>query len=222
MGTCLNLLNYRHINGGKYMKKIGAIFLTALALTIGGAYATFNYAEDKAEDKTAALGVQIADAISDEKKGVINVTTTSKLSVDDKAPGALKTSSTWVGETKVSFTPSTKASDDVQANGIKMSISFAFTSSYPTGPAEEKLQYDDGSGLKNIYKINSEAANWWGAGVGKLNDGNQIKSEITVDLGKYFTVEEFSLPTIDKYNAFKEKLLAISVTITIAEYIPTV
>lgn len=181
------------------MKKLGLIIALALIVTIGGVYATFNYAQGNADTATQEVGMVIAGKAGDTKKGTISITSTFEINVDDTT-GTLKTGYTTTGETKVKFTAATGADADVRDNGIKLklTITISGTNSYNgTAIFAFKTAYTDGGVL--------------------LNGGEKVKGEISVNLADYLTVNEISLPTASEYDAYKTAFDATEISFTVSE-----
>lgn len=182
------------------MKKLGIIIMIALALTVGGVYATFNYAQKDVDAKNAELSLAIAGKNTETAKGTIGVDTTGFMLRVDDVTGTLKTGYTAMGATKVTFTPAKGADDDVVTNGIKLKLVITIngTNKYNGTP---------------IYKTKAAYTN---GGV-VLNGGNKVLGEISVNLADYLEVSEISLPTVAEYDAFVAVFEATTITVTVSE-----
>lgn len=176
------------------LKRIAPLLFLALFLTVGGVYATFNYAQGTVQNAGSALSKEIAQKVVDTPKGEIIVNSTFKITIDDTTK-TLKTAAVYEGEFKVKFTPSTGADATVRDNGIPLKMTITATGN----------QYDG----KAIFGIP--------AGEVKLNGANPVLGEITVPMQNRITVTEISLPTVADYDAYKAALDATTITITISE-----
>lgn len=181
------------------MKKLGLIIALALVVTIGGVYATFNYAQGTATQDSQEIGHTISGMVGTTEKGTITITSTFMINVDDTT-NSLKTGYTTSGETKVKFTAATGADADVRDNGIKLklTINITGTNAYNgTAIYVLKSAYTDGGVL--------------------LNDGAKVNGEITVNLADYIEVSEISLPTAAEYTAYKTAFDATKIEFVVSE-----
>lgn len=186
------------------MKKFGMTIAMATMLTIGGVYATFNYAQVNVTEANETLSLGIEAAVTDTPKGTINITSTFTMTVDDKGlidgststyVTGLKTSGSFV----VNFTPSSGADADVRDNGIVLEMTISLTGN----------SYDSGSifatsGLTSEGKVT-------------LNSGNKVNGDYTVNLLDYLALSEHTLDTKAKYDAYKTQLDATVISVTIGE-----
>lgn len=198
------------------IRKIGTIVALAAIMTVGGVYATFNYAQQGVTQAAGEAETVIADAKNDLKKGTLTVVSTLKIGVDDKGfVGTPTGTSTWLtaktveGSFKVTFTPTPGADKDVDANGIALTRKIAISLKDDT----KKNEYTDARGTKGaILTLDSEAAV-------DLNGGAKVKGEhdFATEISNAITVTEFSLPTLEDYNNYSALLKNLVITVTIAE-----
>lgn len=179
------------------MKKFGLTIAMATILTIGGVYATFNYAQGDVTKADQELGITIEDAATTTTKGKISINNTYTMKVVNK--GNNVTDLETKGDFKVSFTPSAGADADVRDYGIVLEMTIAIS----------KNTYDGNeifvtSGLDEYGKTT-------------LNGGNKINGEYTVDLSSYISLKEYDLPTYEDYNNYKTALEGAKIQITIGE-----
>lgn len=175
------------------MKKLGLIILMALVLTVGGVYATFDYARATVDSVTTqALDKSIAGAKEDTPKGTIDLDVSQVLLRIDDTNKNHKTG-LEIGNSviTVTFTPSEKAEPLVAADGVnlKLEISFANNTYTLNGVDYDVFKtkgYDTTTGIV------------LGKGTKNVDSG---KFEYTVDLRQYLTVSEIPLPTLSDYNA---------------------
>lgn len=181
------------------MRRIGIVIILALVLTVGSVYATFSYAQGEVAQKTSSISTNVADKVVTTEKGTITIDNSFAISVDDTS-GALKTSYTTSGTTKVTFTAATGADDDVKNNGIKLKLTITF----------------GGTNKYNGTDIFTTKAAYTAGGV-VLNGGNKVLGEITINLADYLAVSEISLPTAAEYDLYKSAFDATTITITVSE-----
>lgn len=174
-------------------KNIGLLATLAMVVTVGGVYATWNYAVNKINSTIAGVSVGIAD-INPSEKGTISATSNLELIIDD-TNGDYVAEITWAGQIDVTFTPGAGYDSD---DKIDLQYSVAING--------DKVY--DGSAILVSDGTKYDFAS-------DLNDANNtasITSLSGVTLGK-----AFSLPTADDYDAFKTELTGASITVTISE-----
>lgn len=188
------------------MKKVSAIIAMATIMTIGGVYATFNYAQGDAASVSDTLSPSIDSAVLESKKGTIKITSDFAVTIDDL--GVINGGTTHsyftgmktTGTFKVTFTPEIGADADVRDNGIKMRMKLSFTGN----------KYDS----QDIFVTTGLDSN---SSV-VLNDGNKIKNEYEVTLTDYFNAnDKIKLSTYAEYQAYKAELAKTQITIEISE-----
>ena len=180
------------------MKKLTAIIVMALVLTVGGVYASFTYAQGTAIEATESVDTSIAGKTTETEKGTISIVSDFTIHVDDINKN-LKTGFTTSGSTIIKFTPNTGADADVVKNGIKLKL---------------VIEIKNGNSYKgtDIFTLK----NYTEGGI-VLNDGNKVIGEIEVNLADYIGVSEISLPTAEEYDAYKTALEATQITFTVSE-----
>ncbi len=182
------------------MKKVGIIVLAAAMLTVGGVYATFNYAQGEALAQKADLSYSIAARTTESAKGTITLTTDFKFNIDD-ADGDLRVDYNTSGSTKVNFTAAKGADAMVTTYGITLKLEVLIEGS------------NDGRMGKQIYTTTPE----YTEGGVKLNDGNPILGDYTIDVSKYVKVNAHYLPAESDYNNYVAGLRETKVSIKVSE-----
>lgn len=182
------------------MKKLGAIITIALALTIGGVYATFNYAQNGVTAADTAVGHTIEAKVTDTAKGTIVID--SDFAIQVKNDGSYKTVMESTGGTTVKFTSATGADADVRDNGIKLLLTITITGN--KYGAEDVAIFS----LKESYTEGGVV----------LNNGGKVKGEITVNLANYLALTEITLSTAAEYDAYKSAFEGTVITVTVSEY----
>lgn len=188
------------------MKKVSAIIAMATIMTIGGVYATFNYAQGDAASVSDTLSPSIESAVLESNKGKIEINSNFTVTIDDL--GVINGGTTHsyftgmktTGTFKVTFTPEIGADADVRDNGIKLSMKLSFTGN----------KYDN----KDIFVttgLDSDSSVL-------LNEGKKVNGEYVVSLTDYFNANnEIKLSTYAEYQTYKAELDKTQITIEISE-----
>lgn len=184
------------------MKKLAFIFGVSMLLTVGGVYATFNYAQKDAAIQTDNINLKLEGKTTDTVKGIIKIESNFYIEIDDYKQ-ILTTQSKSFGSTEVSFIPSKGADQDVIDNGIKLGLRIEITADVPSLTVNGQDMFT----VKNNADI----------GV-ILNNGNPIKDKINIDLNDYFQVNEISLPTELDYDSYLWNFEGVMVNFTIYEF----
>ena len=193
------------------MKKLGFVIMIALVLTVGGVYATFDYARNDIDPVNATLTKTIAGADTATAKGTITIDVeTFQLKIDDTTK-TLKTGLTTQGSVKVTFTPAKGVDASVADEGIELKLEIAFANNTYR---QNGIDYD-------VFKTTSDYGT--GVALGKGTKNNATGAfEYTVNLGQYLAVNEIPLPTLADYNAFAQwftnsETENAKITITVSE-----
>lgn len=179
------------------MKKISILIALALILTIGGVYATWNYAQGDVESVELDAVVSLTDKVVDTPKGEIAVDMSGlSISIDD-TNGDYAAELIIAGDIDITFTASDIAPADVKTNGLKMQYTIAVNT----------CEYEDVQVITvetDPIAINSGAATF--------------TATITADeLMDAITLADISLPTVDDYDDFKTVIDGCEITITVSE-----
>lgn len=189
----------------KTLKKLEAIIAIALVLTIGGVYATFNYAQGGVDTQNIEITGSVEDAVTTTNKGTISLTNATVIKVDDTNTD-LVTDGSITGNITITFTPNQGADADVANNGIVLKLQISVTGNdYNSNTLYSLSSYETACG-ENDYIL--------------LNSGNATKS-VTVNLSDYIAVNAISLPTLADYNTYKTAFTAATITVTVSEYTET-
>ena len=208
------------------MKKTSMLAALALVATIGGAYATWNYAGTKVDTVTHEKGIVITDSTTTTKHGIVHVhADTLTLSIDDigdYTPGWNPTiNDVNGGKLCVDFVPNAGAPD---------SITFEYTITISGNTYID----DDGSEERIFSKLGSVAAT---GDTGVVVATTTKTLDLTQDAdnedctGAYtinsWSVTEvmgllevnggYTLDTLEEYNEFKENLKDLKITVTVTD-----
>ena len=178
------------------MKKLSILVALILCVTIGGVYATWNYAQGNVSSTTKYFdaGTTITDKVVDTAKGTITVDTTNlKITIDD-SDNDFYGEMTIEGYVTVTFTPNTGADATVATNGIALQ--------YALG--ESGHVYGEGK----IFTIDSTVQTL-GTGKSFTIGANELEQLITLN--------QLYLPTVEDYQEFKTALHTGAISITVSE-----
>lgn len=187
------------------MKRLGIIVFLALVLTVGGVYATFNYAQNDATFASDTLTPHLEDAVLTTAKGTITITKNDFVLKVNDIDGNLTTKytatyATTPAHSVVKFEAAQGADADVAANGIKLKLVIEFEGS-------NKYNGTDIFTLKTAYAQGGVV----------LKGGNKVLGETTFDLTEYIDVSLISLPTYAEYQAYRTEFEKTKIKITVSE-----
>lgn len=113
------------------MKKITALIMMALLVTIGGVYAAWNYSEGSATASSPRDSVSIALTTANNlgSNGKFAFSNSVELGIDDSEEDAVvhKAGLTCTGSVVITFTPESTASGEVKATGIPMQVTTTYS-----------------------------------------------------------------------------------------------
>lgn len=115
------------------MKKFSLLIALVLLVTIGGVYATWNYAQGDVVATQGFVLPKMETVITEGSKGTISVDTSGlTIKVDDSATDSVTHKPVLVmdGEIVITFTAATGADDSVVQNGIKMQAVISCTENW--------------------------------------------------------------------------------------------
>ncbi len=180
------------------MKKISLLIVLAMIVTIGGVYATWNYAQDGVDGVDVTPTVVLTEKVVSTNSGTIAVDMSSlEISIDDANTdyyGELVID----GQIDIEFTPDTYATAEIKTNGIPMQYELLVTTPW---------EYNG----HQIFTVASGAV--------AFNSGNPtFTATITAaDLLAALQLGEVYLPTVTDYDAFASVLTTGSITVKISE-----
>lgn len=179
------------------MKKLSILVALILCVTIGGVYATWNYAQGGAEKVVKYFddSTVITSSVTDSAKGVIDVNTSELSIVIDDANNDFYGEMSITGKVTITFTPNDGADGSVASEGIALQYSLGTTTDY-------KFNGTD------IFTVDSTVQNL------EKNKTFEIDAE---KLKELIRLNSLYLPTADDYDAFKEALHRGGISITVSE-----
>lgn len=139
------------------MKKIGLWMAALTAVTVGGVYATWTFAENKAAGASTTANVAMTGVNSATEKGTLSVMVMGAngftVAVDDSDNNHLPEIKKS-GVVTVTFTPAATASQDVKDHGIDVQCVISYAA-YEGGVATlEEWKYE----TTQIFKITNDSA----------------------------------------------------------------
>lgn len=178
------------------MKKISALIALAMVVTIGGVYATWNYATGAVASVDTTASVVLTEKVVETPKGTIAIDASSLEMAIDDTNGDYDAELVIDGDVKVTFTPSSIAPEDVKTNGIKLKCELSVTTPW---------EYEG----TQIFTVSPVV----------INDGNAtLSATITAaDLMDAITLGDITLDTVEAYDAFEAILQNGEITMTVSE-----
>ena len=185
----------------KSIKRISVLIVLALIVTIGGVYATWNYAQGDTASTFEGLDsvTVITDKVVDAAAGSIAIDVSNLLIKIDDANNDHIAELYKEGYIEITFTPNNGADASVVANGIPLQYQISCTGT--------DFVYNG----EHIFTYTSDPV--------VINDGEAVlsiqipASELDINLNG-----EIKLPTAADYDAFKLALASGSLIVTVGEY----
>ena len=179
------------------MKRISILIMLAVLITVGGVYATWNYAQGSVSTTPENAEIMLAEKIDDISKGTITVDMSNfEILIDDA--GQYVAEAVMSGEIVITFEAADKADADIIANGIAMQFKLSVTTPW---------EYEG----TQIFTVDTNPV--------ILNSGAPTFS-VTIpasQLESLITIGDITLPTVDAYTAFETALSQGNITFTVSE-----
>ena len=202
------------------MKKLSLIVVLILCITIGGVYATWNYARYTVDSKQASATAVITGTHSS-AKGVISLATDVKrVIVDDTNNdftaevffGQVDANSQIIedvtdanGEITITFTANAGADESVLQSGIPLLVSVT----------ANKLGTYLGA---DVFEIKTQSYTIQTSEFAKASDASIFTT--TINLKDFIGLKnEVVLDTYAEYQAFEAAITGITFTVTVSEYV---
>jgi hypothetical protein len=200
--------------------KLALVTFLATAVTIGGVYATWSFAEGNTTSATTTVNVAMTGLGSTSEKGTLIVTVMNEggftLAVDD-ANGDHSPEIKKEGKVTITFTPSQYATQEVKTNGIDISCWITYAP-YENGPATlETWQYGDAQ-IFNISQTESKPFHLAASAATKANGvftWTVSGANVGIDLTDAF--KALKIDTLVKYNALNTILAKGHFVFTVSE-----
>lgn len=185
------------------MKKLSLLMALILLVTVGGVYATWNYAQDPAETAQGFALPKMETVVTSGDKGSIVVDTSNfSIKIDDDANDNAVHKATLVmsGYISIKFTEAVGADEDVKTNGIKLTATVSCT---------ENWQYDS----KDIFILDTaNSANVFSSA------GATKELKITADeMNQILSINDFTLATYAEFQEFQTILNRGNIKIVASE-----
>ena len=209
------------------MKKMGILAAALACVTVGGVYATWNYAGTanvplKIDETTLTL----TDAHKSGEYGSYTITKSNdfKMVIDSEASansvtGSHKAVLVIEGSVEIKFTPNDTASEEVKTKAIETKFFFAPSGGISTWVCDDpdtvakdsKNIFTSFDTTEHIIKAGTtdNGGNW-------TKNGNSFTYTITKEqLQSYFTLSEITLDTYEKYETFRDDLVGKNIVLTV-------
>ncbi len=215
------------------MKKLTVLASLALAVTIGGVYAAWNYAEEGVTAAYATGTVGITGVEGKTTKGALSASGTNlAIKVDDVVNDKQHITELTFnadGFFTVTFTPNSNATEDIKTNGIDLEwyVTLADTSNQIVKDVSSvKFDYgtEDTTDDKAIYTSIDSSKTKIARGDDDENDGNESVFTYKVSLGdvmKKVKLAEIKLETETMHNAYSKILNQYILQFHVGEYVET-
>ncbi len=180
------------------MKKLSLLISLVLLVTVGGVYATWNYAHGTAVSASKYFDAVtvVAPMVETNSKGIIEVDTSNLSIVVDDTNNDFKGELVITGEVTVTFTPNDGVTTEVGTDGIKMQYELSAT---------DNFKYN----TNDIFTIDKTV---------KTTDAATKSFTISADeLKSLITLNEVTLPTAETYGEFKDALHSGSIVLKVSE-----
>lgn len=194
------------------MKKFGTIITLAVALVIGGVYATFHYAQESPVVKEKAFLATVVDTADTSNYGAINIDSNNlQLKTTKKNSSEYITVGTFSGKLSATFTPGENAPDNIKQYGILwgMRLDIIGNAVYSGNAIFTQSAYSDG---KDYYLMSNNPNT-----VTDRKNFRLIAS--TLNKKQVLKVNEIELSSKEAFEAYKAVLSSITIKITLLQYI---
>lgn len=185
------------------MKKLSLLMALILLVTVGGVYATWNYAQGDVTSTQAFVLPKMETVVTEGSKGTIAVDTSGMtIKVDDLDTDSVihKPALVMDGKITVTFTPAVGADETVTNTGIPMKATITCTDNW---------QYE---GTQIITVDTAAKANEF------ATTGAALTFDITADqLEEIVHIANFTLPTYNDFQQFQTILNRGNIKITVSE-----
>lgn len=205
--------------------KLTLLGLLATAVTVGGVYATWTFAEGNVAEATTTVNVSMTGVNSSTEKGTLSVmvmtTNGFTLAVDD-ANNDHYADIKKTGDITVTFKPAADASQDIRTNGIDVQCVISYAPYAGGADTIADWTYDG----KQIFEIvNNASAPMLLNKSAATYDNSTGTFTWTISHSDYEFVKlanDFYIDTLAKYNAMNAELAKGHFVLTVSEYTPIV
>ena len=201
----------------KNLRKISAIIVLAIVLTMGSVFAVWSY-DQGAVKREGSYELHMTDIVSKGEKGRIDASNnTLKFKVDDLGEIDWKAQLLPEGSVDIIFVPAANADESVQQNGIKMMVTITLSGAQTAYTA--KVKDAQGNYTAASVKILTLADD----NTFELNGGAATKNTVTItaqqiaDCLVFCEGKEVYLPTYEENVRFDNAMGDYKITITITE-----
>ena len=201
----------------KQLRKISAIIILAIVLTMGSVFAVWSYDQGEVR-REGTYELHMTDIVSKGEKGRIDASNnTLKFKVDDLDEIDWKAELLPEGSVEIIFVPAANADESVQQNGIKMMVTITLSGEQTAYTA--KVSNGAGGYTDESVKILTLAQE----NTFILNGGNPTKNPVVITAEQIANCLVFCegkavyLPTYEENVRFDNAMSKYKITITITE-----
>lgn len=203
------------------LRKISAIVLALVVLTVGGVYATWTFSEETAGNASTDATLVLEGVSTGTEKGTIEVVASSEIFKIDQESISSHKAVLNVAEgayVKVSFRPSASASTVVKEEGIPVKVVFSVSNN--TFKVNEDGLYDAEGTATPIFSLNAASAtiniptSAWTENAGVF--------EYTIDraaIVAMINIADLTIDTKASYDLFATALTGAKLTATASEVV---
>ncbi len=188
------------------MKKLSLLIALVLLVTVGGVYATWNYAQGDVVASQGFVLPKMEAVVTEGSKGTFTVDTSGiTVKVDDSATDSVTHKPVLVmdGEIVITFAPATGADDTVVANGVKMQAVISCTDNWLY--EGQQIMTVDTTDNKHIIATSGPAKEL------------RISAATLADIVKMNEHEDLILPTHEDFLNFQTALNRGNIKISVSE-----
>ena len=192
------------------MKKITALIMMAIMITVGGVYAAWVYDDGAPDAKTeSALSIVVKAPETSGKSGTLDIGALVEVAIDDIDDGEKYNAVlTCEGSISITFKPSETAGADTKANGIHIKL---------TPVVESTATYEGKTIIETTGAVCSPALNQSGDNLDtpdereigtyiKNGDGSFVWTLNSADILSLLKIGDFTLDTSAKHAEFTNAL----------------
>lgn len=197
-------------------RKLLLVIVLALIITVGGVYATWNYAEKDVGSIDSTVGFKLSSAVNNTEKGTLALkSNTLKIEID-QADAQYNSKLVVTGAIEITFTPNAATAEEV-IDAMQLVWSVRLVNS---GVDASTFTYDDGTGSKPLFSTFDSATQTVVASKVENGDGTYT---FTLDAAAFsaanvFVMNSFKLESMAKYGEFETLLASMgSISVVFSE-----
>lgn len=197
--------------------KIALVAALATAVTVGGVYATWSFAESQVQNASTTVNVAMTGTTATTEKGTLSVTVMGAggftLAVDD-VDSNHKPDIKKEGVVTITFTPALASSQDVKTNGIDVQLVISYAPYVGGATTLEEWKYEN----TQIFTIPTDPIHLSKADATKgegVFTWTLDPEEINIDLTE--AMQAVVIDSMEKYNDMNTELAKGHFVLTVSE-----